>query len=55
MKLADIDKCDWSIMTGLGCVFAGLWMVSLPLAFVVAGAVLLYIGLFWAQPPKPTK
>lgn len=43
-----MDSHDWVGLVGLGMMFAGLAMISLPLALMVTGAVLLGVGLMGA-------
>jgi hypothetical protein len=44
------DTSDMLAFSGLAMAGAGLWMISLPLALVVVGAVLFGLGLFTAFP-----
>ena len=44
-----VGRRDALAVLGLAALTWGLWLVSMALAAVVAGALLLYVGLFWGR------
>ncbi len=42
------DRYDWLVMAGLGSIGYGLFLISLPLALIVTGSILLLIGVYGA-------
>jgi len=48
--LQTVGLAEVLTVTGLGLVTAGLWMISVPMALIVCGSILLWIGV----PPRPS-